>query len=37
MPNHPTLDGVNFMDGFWFQREPHEAWTWMREYAPVGS
>lgn len=37
MPNHPTLDGVNFMDGFWFQHEPHEAWTWMREHAPVGA
>ena len=35
MPNHPTLDGVNFMDGFWFQHEPHEAWTWMRENAPI--
>ncbi len=35
MPNHPTLDGVNFMDGFWFQHEPHDAWTWMRENAPV--
>ncbi|MCY4193564.1 MAG: cytochrome P450 [bacterium] len=35
MPNHPTRDDINFLDGFWYQSEPHEAWTWMRENAPV--
>ncbi len=35
MPNHPTRDDINFLDGFWYQHEPHETWTWMRENAPV--
>ncbi len=35
MPNHPTRDDINFLDGFWYQHEPHETWKWMREKAPV--
>ncbi|WP_420639226.1 cytochrome P450 [Candidatus Poriferisocius sp.] len=35
MPNHPTRDDINFLDGYWYQHEPHETWTWMRENAPV--
>ncbi|MDE0116487.1 MAG: cytochrome P450 [bacterium] len=35
MPNHPTRDDINFLDGFWYQHEPHDTWRWMRENAPV--
>ena len=35
MPNHPTRDDINFLDGFWYQHEPHDTWKWMREKAPV--
>jgi cytochrome P450 family 142 subfamily A polypeptide 1 len=32
---HPTRDDINLLDGAWYAQEPHEAWTWMREHAPV--
>ncbi|MCB0996886.1 MAG: cytochrome P450 [Acidimicrobiales bacterium] len=35
MAEHPTRDDIDFLDGRWYTPEPHEAWTWMRENAPV--
>ena len=35
MPNHPIRDEINFLDGFWYQHEPHDTWTWLRENAPI--
>ena len=35
MPNHPIRDEINFLDGFWYQHEPHDAWQWLRENAPI--
>ena len=35
MPNHPIRDEINFLDGFWYQHEPHDTWRWLRENAPV--
>ena len=32
---HPTRDDIDLLDGHWWEHEPHEAWTWMREHAPV--
>jgi cholest-4-en-3-one 26-monooxygenase len=33
--NHPTLPGLNLLDGRWYADDPHEVWTWMRREAPV--
>lgn len=33
--DHPLRDDVNLMDGEFYAREPHEAWAWMRQNAPV--
>ncbi|MDH3704649.1 MAG: cytochrome P450 [Acidimicrobiia bacterium] len=35
MPSHPVRDDIRLLDGEWYTDEPHEAWTWMREHAPV--
>ena len=35
MSSHPTRTDIDLLDGAWFATEPHEAWTWMREHAPV--
>ncbi len=35
MPSHPTRSDINFLDGYWYQHEPHDAYTWMRQNAPV--
>ncbi len=35
MPNHPTRDDINFLDGYWYQHEPHDTWSWLRHNAPV--
>ena len=26
---------IDLLDGAWWSHEPHEAWTWMRQHAPV--
>jgi cholest-4-en-3-one 26-monooxygenase len=33
--DHPTRPDIDLLDGHWWEHEPHEAWTWMREHAPV--
>ncbi len=33
--NHPIREDINLMDGAFYAGDPHEAWTWMRENAPV--
>jgi cholest-4-en-3-one 26-monooxygenase len=35
MANHPVRDDIDLMDGHWYEREPHDLWTWMRANAPV--
>ena len=32
---HPTLDGLDLLDGGLYAAEPHETWAWMRREAPV--
>jgi cytochrome P450 family 142 subfamily A polypeptide 1 len=32
---HKTRDDINLLDGNFYSGDPHEAWTWMRENAPV--
>ena len=32
---HPTLEGLDLLDGAFYAGDPHEAWTWMRREAPV--
>ncbi|HKY16871.1 MAG TPA: cytochrome P450 [Microthrixaceae bacterium] len=34
-PSHPTLPGLNLLDGTWYAEDPHEIWSWMRREAPV--
>jgi cytochrome P450 len=26
---------IDLLDGEWYTRDPHAAWRWMRDYAPV--
>ena len=35
MPNHPTLEHIDLLDGKWYASQPHDDWTWMRNNAPV--
>jgi cholest-4-en-3-one 26-monooxygenase len=32
---HPLRDDVDLIGGDWYATDPHEAWAWMREHAPV--
>jgi cholest-4-en-3-one 26-monooxygenase len=32
---HPVRADVDLIDGDWYATDPHEAWAWMREHAPV--
>lgn len=35
MPNHPTRDDIDLLDGRWYGHGVHEHYTWMRNNAPV--
>ena len=32
---HPTIEGLDLLDGAFYAADPHETWTWMRREAPV--
>ena len=31
----PVRDDIDLLDGRWYATNPHDAWAWMREHAPV--
>jgi len=35
LPDHPTRDDIDFVDGAFYGNDPHPQFTWMRANAPV--
>jgi cytochrome P450 family 142 subfamily A polypeptide 1 len=35
VPDHPTLDDIDFTEGDFWRRNPHDSFAWMRANAPV--